>query len=98
MNHFPRTLLMAGWLLPLGLLGCSGPAPDSPEGQCQHIVAQDPEVKAAQNRELWAQVRGPGYDVADGGAAAIRRQKMNACLRTHGLSPPGGVQRMQQYQ
>jgi hypothetical protein len=98
MKRVPRTLLMAGWLLPLGLIGCSGPAPDSPEGQCQSIVSQDPEVRAAQDRELWAKVRGPGYDVADSGAAALRRQKMTACLRARGLSPPGGVQRMPRYQ
>jgi hypothetical protein len=96
MNRLRRTLLMAGWVVPLGLTACSGPAPDTPEGQCQRIVEQDPAVQAAQNRELWAQVRGPGYDVPDAGAAALKRQQMNACLRAHGVSPPGGVQRVQQ--
>ncbi|HEY2132536.1 MAG TPA: hypothetical protein VGH36_06125 [Acetobacteraceae bacterium] len=97
MNRFRRILLVAGWLVPLGLTGCSGPALDTPEGQCESTVEQDPTVKAAENRDLWAKVRGPGYDVADGGAAALKRQKMTECLRTRGVSPPGGVQRLQQY-
>ena len=96
MSRLRQTLLTAICLVPLGLAACSGPAPDTPEGQCQRIVEQDPAVRAAENSELWAKVRGPGYDVPDSGAAALKRQQMNACLRTRGLSPPGGVQRMQQ--
>jgi hypothetical protein len=86
------------WLAPivvLALAGCGhGPAPqaaDTPQGQCAAAADQDPDVKAAEQKQI---IMTLNSQQGGSSVAAIRQQKIDACLRARGLGPPGGVEKV----
>ena len=94
MINLSKLALMAGVLMSLGLSACakSDPDPATPDAQCQRAADLDPEVKTAEPQQMMDTIHGQvGTDVA----AAVRKQKVLACLRARGLTPPGGVQKLQ---
>jgi hypothetical protein len=89
-----RVFWLAG-LAALALAGCgrapSAPAADTPQGQCAAAADQDPDVKAARQKQIIMTLSSQqgGSQVPD-----IRQQKIDACLRGRGLGPPGGVEKV----
>jgi hypothetical protein len=94
MINLSKLALVAGVLMSLGLTACAKSDPDraAPDAQCQREAELDPEVKAAEQQQIMNTLHGQvGTDVG----AAVRKQKVLACLRARGLTPPGGVQKLQ---
>ena len=91
---FPRGIASAGALIGL-LAGCASqtPAADTPQAQCARQVAQDPEVKAAEERQLTLTlIHGP---ISRQALDSLRQKKRDSCLLLRGVSPPGGVEKVQ---
>jgi hypothetical protein len=88
-------LLASASALVLALASCGPPPPppNTPQGQCDRIVADDPEVAAARERQQRMVINSPGGE--DSGLAPVLRRKMSECLRIRGVMTPGGVQPVQ---
>jgi len=72
----------------LALAACAGDAPTSgPASVCDREVESDPNVEALRVRAL---ANPQAAFLVQHDLEYARKQAMTACLRRHGLLPPGG--------